>query len=91
MNAVETTIMQTVLKAVKDYNNVINILDPGVKTYFRRNYNDLYQVLGNWEFIKSGNFIKITYIEQYLDGRMEHCSETVPLETIVKLAAEFII
>ena len=86
MNAVETIIMQAALKAVNDYNNAIEMLDPGVKKYFKENYNDLYQVLGNWEFIEDGKFIKINYSEQYLDSRMDHWSENVPLETIVKLA-----
>ena len=86
MNAVETIIKNEALKAVKDYSNVINILTPGVDKYFENNYNSLYQILRTWEFVREGKFIEIHYSEQYLDGRMEHLSEIVPLETIVELA-----
>lgn len=41
MNAVETLIMQAVLKSVKDYNNSIEMLEPAVKKYFKDNYNDI--------------------------------------------------
>lgn len=34
MNAVETLIMQAVLKSVKDYNNSIEMLAPAVKKVF---------------------------------------------------------
>jgi hypothetical protein len=86
MNAVETIIKNETLNAVKNYSNVINILTPGVDKYFKNKYNSLYQILRTWEFIREGEFIKIHYSEQYLDGRMKHWAEIVPLETIVKIA-----
>ena len=86
MNTREAIIKNAALKAVKDYSNIIDILNPGVDKYFKNKYNSLYQILGTWEFIGEGKFIKIHYSEQYLDGRMEHFGEIVPLETIIEIA-----
>ena len=87
MNAVET-IMQEVLKSVKDYNNSIEMLGPAVKKYFNDNYNDIWYHLYDWYLIDNGNNIEITYTEQYLSGAMEYNTVVVPLETIVSIAVE---
>lgn len=88
MNAVEKTIIQTVLKSVKDYNNSIEMLTPAVKKYFKDHYNDIWYHLYEWHLVDGGNNIEITYIEQYLSGAMEYNNVVVPLETIVKIVVE---
>lgn len=88
MNAVETLIMQAVLKSVKDYNNSIEMLDPGVKKYFKDNYDDIWCHLYEWHLIDNGNNIEITYTEQYLSGCIEYNTDIVPTETIVSIAVE---
>ena len=87
MNAVET-IMQEVLKSVKDYKNSIEMLGPAVKKYFNDNYNDIWYHLFEWHLVDNGNNIEITYTEQYLSGAMEYNTIVVPLETIVSIAVE---
>ena len=88
MNAVETLVMQAVLKSVKDYNNSIEMLTPAVEKYFKDNYDDIWCHLYEWHLIDNGNNIEITYTEQYLSGRIEYNTDTVPTETIVSIAVE---
>lgn len=88
MNAVEKIIMQAVLKSVMDYNNSIEMLDPGVKKYFKDHFDDVWCHFYEWHLIDNGNNIEITYTEQYLSGRMEYNTDVVPLETIVSIAVE---
>ena len=88
MNAVETLVMQAVLKSVTDYNNSIKMLNPGVKKYFKDNYDDIWCHLYEWHLIDNGNNIEITYTEQYLSGAIEYNTDVVPLETIVSIAVE---
>ena len=88
MNAVETLIMQAVLKSVKDYNNSIEMLAPAVKKYFKDNYNDIWYHLYEWHLVDNGNNIEIIYTEQYLSGDIEYNTDVVPLETIVCIAVE---
>ena len=88
MNAVETLIMQAVLKSVKDYNNSIEMLTPAVKKHFKDNYDDIWCHLYEWHLIDNGNNIEITYTEQYLSGRIEYNTDIVPTETIVSIAVE---
>lgn len=88
MNAVETLIMQAVLKSVNDYNNSIEMLKPGVKKYFKDHYDEVWCHLYEWHLIDNGNNIEITYTEQYLSGAIEYNTDVVPLETIVSIAVE---
>jgi hypothetical protein len=88
MNAVETLIMQAVLKSVKDLNNSIEMLTPGVKKYFKDNYDEVWCTLRGWEFIDDGSEIAITYDRL---GRITTAvSETdiIPTEIIVSIAVE---
>lgn len=88
MNVVETLIMQSVLKSVKDFKNSIEMLTPGVKKYFKDTYDDVWCTLRGWEFIDDGDEIAITYDRL---GRITTAiSETdiIPTETIVSIAVE---
>lgn len=86
MNAVETLIMQAVLKSVTDYKNSIEVLRPGVEKYFKDHYDDVWCHLYEWYLVDGGNNIEITYTEQYLSGAMEYETDTVPTEAIVEIA-----
>ena len=88
MNVVETLIMQSVLKSVKDYNNSIEMLTPGVKNYFKDNYDEVFCSLDSWKFIEDGDRIEITY--NRLGRITTTISETdiIPTETIVSIAVE---
>lgn len=88
MNAVETLIMQAVLKSVKDYNNSIEMLDPGVKKYFKDNFDEVFCSLNSWKFIEDGDRIEISYTKQYLSGVIEYNTDIVPTETIISIAVE---
>lgn len=88
MNAIETIIMQSALKAVKDYNNAIEMLDPGVKKYFENNYDTTWEEFIGWEFDNDGLNIKITYSYQDMYDEYVTDVDDVTLETIVKLAVE---
>lgn len=88
MNAVETLIMQAVLKSVKNYNNSIEILTPAVKKYFKDNYEQLWSTLLGWKLTNDGNDIEISYAESYLTGHIEYKKDVVPTETIVSIAVE---
>ena len=88
MNAVETLIMQAVLKSVKDFNNSIEMLEPGVKKYFKDNYDEVWCTLRSWKLIDDGSEIAITYDRL---GRITPAvSETdfIPTEVIVSIAVE---
>lgn len=88
MNAVETLIMQAVLKSVKDFNNSIEMLEPGVKKYFKDNYDEVWCTLRSWKLIDDGSEIEITYDRL---GRITPAvSETdfIPTEIIVSIAVE---
>lgn len=61
MNAVETIIMQSVLKSVKEFSNSIEMLTPAVKKYFREHYDDAHCILRGWKLIGDGSEIEITY------------------------------
>ena len=88
MNAVETIIMQTALKAVKDYNNAIEMLDPGVKKYFENNHDTTWNEFIGWVFDNDGLNISITYAYHDIYNEYEYDADIVPLETIVKIAVE---
>lgn len=88
MNAVEKIIMQAVLKSVTDYNNSIEMLEPGVKKYFKDNFDDVWCGPYKWHLIDNGNNIEITYTKQYPNGDMEYNNDTVPTEVIVSIAVE---
>lgn len=88
MNAVETIIMNAVLKSVTDYNNSIEMLEPAVKKYFKDHYDDVWCYFYDWHLIDNGNNIKIEYTELYLSGGSEHKTDIIPTETIVSIAVE---
>jgi len=88
IGAVEKIITQRVLKSVKDYNDSIEVLTPGVKKYFKDNYNDIWCHLYEWHLVDNGNNIEITYTNQYLNGAMEYKTDIVTTETIVKIAVD---
>ena len=86
MNAVETIIMQAILKSVMDYNNSIEMLEPGVKKYFNDTFDDVWCNLYEWHLVDNGNNIEITYTQQDLNGAMEYKTDIVTTETIVSIA-----
>ena len=91
MNAVETIIMQAVLKSVTDYKNSIEVLRPGVKKYFRDNFDETWCTLRSWKLINNGNEIEMMYTKESINGCVVHTSEesdVVTLETIVSIAVE---
>lgn len=88
MNAVETLIMQSVLKSVKDYNNSIEILDPGVKKYFKDNYDEVFCSLDSWKFVEDGDKIEISYSRLSTITMCVKLTDTVQTETIVSIAFE---
>ena len=88
IGAVEKIIMQSILKSVKDLNNSIEMLTPGVKKYFKDNYDEVWCTLRGWKLIGDGSEIEITYDRL---GRITSAiSETdiIPTETIVSIAVE---
>lgn len=91
MNAVEKIIMLAVLKSVMDYKNSIEVLRPGVKKYFKDNYDNVWCTLRSWKLINNGNEIEMMYIKESLNGCVVCTSEEsdiVPLETIVSIVVE---
>ena len=86
MNAVEKIIMQAILKSVTDYNNSIEMLEPGVKKYFNDHFDDVWCHFYEWHLVDNGNNIEITYKRQYLNGATEYETDTVPTEVIVEIA-----
>ena len=91
MNAVETLVMQAVLKSVKDYNNSIEMLAPGVKKYFKDNYDEVWCTLRSWKLINDGNEIEIMYTKESINGCLVHTRDeydTIPTEAIVSIAVE---
>ena len=80
--------MQSVVKSVMDYNNSIEILEPGVKKYFKDNFDDVWCTLHDWHLIDNGNNIKIEYTEDEINGDRVYKGGIVPTETIVCIAVE---
>lgn len=88
MNAVETLIMQAVLKSIKDYNNSIEMLTPAVKKYFKDHYDGDFWSLDNWKFIENGDKIEISYSQLGTITTVVKLTDTVQTETIVSIAVE---
>lgn len=92
MNAVETLIMQAVLKSVTDYNNSIELLTPAIKKYFNDNYSEYRCYFDDWKFIDNGSNIKIAYMENDLNADLEfdveYKTDIIPTQTIVSIAVE---
>ena len=88
MNAVETLIMQAVLKSVKDYNNSIEMLEPGVKKYFKDYYDEVFCSLDSWKYIEDGNKIEISYSRLSTSTVCIKLTDIVQTETIVSIAVE---
>lgn len=88
MNAVETLIMQAVLKSVKDYNNSIEMLDSGVKKYFKDNYDEVFCSLDSWKFIEDGDRIEISHNRLSTITTVIKLTDVVQTETIVNIAVE---
>ena len=91
MNAVETIIMQAVLKSVTDYKNSIEMLRPGVQKYFKDHYDEVWCTLRSWKLIGNGNEIEMMYTKESMNGCVVCTKEeydTVPTETIVSIAVE---
>lgn len=88
MSAVETLIMQAVLKSVMDFNNSIEMLEPGVKKYFKDHYDNVWCTLRGWKLIGDGSEIEITYDRL---GRITPAVsefDIIPTEIIVKIVVE---
>ena len=88
MNAVEKIIMQTILKSVKDYNNSIEMLAPGVKKYFKDHYDEDFCSLDSWKFIEDGDRIEISYNRLGTITTVIKLTDVVQTETIVSIAVE---
>lgn len=92
IGAVEKIIMQGVLKAVKDYNDSIEMLGPAVEKYFNDNYNEYRCYFDDWEFIDNGSNIKIKYIEDDLNADLEfeteYKNDIIPTQTIISIAVK---
>lgn len=88
MNAVETLIMQTVLKSVTDYNNSIEMLTPGVEKYFNTHYDEDFCSLDSWKFIEDGDKIEISYSRLGTITTFVKLTDIVPTEAIVSIAVE---
>ena len=88
MGAVEKIILHSVIKSVMDYNNSIEMLDPGVKKYFKDHFDEVWCSLIEWHLVDNGNNVEITYAKQYLNGTMKHDTDIIPTETIVRIAVE---
>jgi hypothetical protein len=81
--------MQAVLKSVTDYKNSIEVLRPGVKKYFKDNYDNVWCKLISWKLINNGNEIEMMYTKEFLNGCVVCTKEefdTVPTEIIVEIA-----
>lgn len=91
IGAVEKIIMQSVLKAVKEYNDSIEMLGPAVEKYFNDNYNERCY-FDDWEFIDNGSNIKIKYIEDDLNADLEfeteYKNDIIPTQTIISIAVK---
>lgn len=88
MGAVEKIIMQSILKSVMDFNNSLEMLEPGVKKYFKDNYDEVWCTLRGWKLIGDGSEIEITYDRL---GRIANTigeTDIIPTETIVSIAVE---
>lgn len=88
MNAVETVIMQTVLKSVKDFNKSFKMLTPGVTKYFKDHYDEDSCSLDSWRFIGDGDKIEMSYTRLGTITTSIKLTDVVQTETIVKLAVE---
>lgn len=92
IEAVEKTIMQSVLKSVMDYNSSIEMLEPAVKKYFKDHYDEDWCYIDEWHLVDGGNNIKLTYVRDYLDDDLDSCTERktviIPTETIVSIAVD---
>lgn len=88
IGAVEKIIMQSILKSVMDYNNSIEILEPGVKKYFKDNFDEVWCTLRGWKLIDNGNNIEIEYTEHEINGDCVCKGGIVPTEFIVKIAVD---
>ena len=80
--------MQAILKSVTDYKNSIEILEPGVKKYFKDHYDKVLCCFHDWHLVDDGNNIKIEYTECELNGDCECKTDIIPTETIVSIAVE---
>ena len=88
IGAVEKIIMQSILKSVMDFNNSLEMLEPGVKKYFKDNFDNVWCTLRGWELIGDGNNIQIEYTEYQLNGDNVCKGGIVPTVDIVKIAVE---
>ena len=88
IGAVEKIIMQSILKSVMDFNNSIEMLEPGVKKYFKDNYDEVWCTLRGWKLIGDGSEIEITY--DHLGRIANTIGETdiIPTVAIVKIAVD---
>lgn len=92
IGAVERIITQSVRKSVMDYNDTIEVLEPGVKKYFTDHYDENWCYFTDWYLVDNGNNIKIEYTEYGLNADFEHNMEykndIIPTETIVSIVVE---
>lgn len=86
IEAVEKTIMQSVLKSVMDYNSSIEMLEPAVRSYFNSRY--VCCTLTSWKLIGDGHEIEITYNRLGLITSAVGETDTIPTETIVSIAVD---
>ena len=88
MGTIEKIVIQTVLKSVKDYNNSIEMLEPGVKKYFKDHYDEDFCSLDSWKFIEDGDRIEISYNRLGTITTFVKLTDIVQTETIVNIAVE---
>lgn len=88
IGAVEKIIMQSILKSVMDYNNSIEMLEPGVKKYFKDYYDEVWCYFHDWHLVDNGNNIKIEYTEYDMNNDSECKTDIIPTVVIVKIAVD---
>ena len=84
MNNSHKIISVSFIKTIKDYKNIINLLDPLVKRFWE-NYEEEWQHFSTWDFSEDGEYIIVNYTYLNYNDEWESDNENIPIDRIIEM------
>lgn len=84
MNNSHKIISVSFIKTIKDYKNIINLLDPLVKRFWE-NYEEEWKHFSAWDFSEDGEYIIVNYTYLNYNDEWESDNEDIPIDRIIEM------
>ena len=84
MNNIQKILSLSFIKTIKEYKDIVKLLDPLVKKFWET-YREEWKHFGDWDFSENGEYIIVDY--NYLDynDEWEWDNENIPIDKIIEM------